>query len=209
LIRPLARMTVVLALGMITAFGLFWVMQALVGVTGKLGESSTKLSVDFVRLRRDTTPPPKKREPPKREKPEQPPPPPQMNMAKAMNPSEAVGEIVPMVDTGMQLEQATSLSTGGGGADSDVVPLVRVDPDYPPRAKRQGIEGWVALEFTISPVGTVQDVVVLEAKPSFIFDRAALRAVRKWRYNPKTKDGKTIARTGVKVRSRFELPKGR
>lgn len=207
--RSFASLFISLALGAVTAFGLFWVMQALVGATGELREAGTRLSVDFVRLRRDTTPEAKKREPPKREKPQQAPPPPEMNMAKAMNPSDAVGEIVPMVDTGMELEKATSLSTGSAGSDRDIVPLVRVDPEYPPRAKQQGISGWVELEFTISPVGTVQDAKVLASKPTYVFDRAALRAVRKWRYNPKTEDGKAVARPGVQVRIRFEPPRGR
>jgi len=205
---PLVRMLVAVALGVVTTFGLFWVMQALIGVSGELKEGGGRLSVDFVRLRRDTTPEMKKREPPKREKPEQAPPPPEMNMAKAMNPSDAAGEIVPIVDTGMQLEEATSLSAGGG-SDRDIVPLVRVDPEYPPRAKQQGIEGWVELRFTISPVGTIQDAVVTGSNPAYVFDQAALRAVRKWRYNPKTEGGVAVARSGVRVRLRFELPKGR
>jgi protein TonB len=195
-------------LGVLTAFGLFWVMQALIGVSGELKEGGVKLAVDFVRLRRDRAPEMKKREPPKREKPEQQPAPPQMNVAKNMSPGDVVGAIVPIVDTSMELEKATSLGTGAG-SDRDVVPLVRVDPEYPPRAKQQGVEGWVDIEFTISPVGTVQDAVVIGSNPSYVFDRAALRAVRKWRYNPKTEDGVAIARAGVQVRLRFEIPRGR
>ena len=58
------------ALGVLTAFGLFWAMQALVSVSGELKDAGKRLTVDFVRLRKDTTPQMKKREPPKREKPE-------------------------------------------------------------------------------------------------------------------------------------------
>lgn len=201
------RYVLTISLGIVTAFGLFWIMQALVGVTGELKEGGGALSVDYVRLKRDNTPETKKREPPKREKPKQQPPPPEMNMAKAMKPGDAVGEIAPMVDTGVELEKATSL--GAGGSDRDIVPLVRVDPDYPPRAKQRGIEGYVDIEFTISPVGTVQNPRVIGANPSFVFDRSALRAVRKWKYNPKIQNGVAVARAGVQVRLRFELPKGR
>jgi protein TonB len=204
----LVRFLIPVALGVLTAFGLFWVMQALIGVSGELQEGGGNLTVDFVRLRRDSTPDLKKREPPKREKPEQAPPPPELNMAKAINPSEATGDIVPLIDTSMELEKATSLS-GGAGSDRDVVPLVRVDPEYPARAKQQGVEGWVDLEFTISPVGTVQNPRVIGSNPSMVFDTAALQAVRKWRYNPKTENGVAVARTGIQVRLRFELAKGR
>ena len=197
------RFVLAVGLAMLTTFGLFWVMQALIGVSGELKEGGAPFSVEFVRLRRDKAPEMKKREPPKREKPEQPPPPPEMNLAKNIKPGEAVGEIVPMVDTALELERTTSL--GAGGADRDVVPLVRVDPDYPPRARQRGIEGYVDLEFTIGPVGTVENVRVIAANPPAVFDRAALRAVRRWRYNPQVVEGVAVAREGVRVRLRFEL----
>ena len=148
----------------------------------------------------------KKREPPKREKPEQPPPPPEMNLAKNINPSEAVGEIMPMADASVELGKATSLGAGGG--DSDVVPLVRVDPQYPPKAKQRRIEGWVDIQFTISPAGTVQDPKVVGANPPSVFEQSALRAVRRWRYSPKVVDGEAVARYGVGVRIRFLIGGG-
>jgi len=197
------RFLLAIGLALLTTFGLFWVMQALIGASGELQEGRPSPSVEFVRLRRDTTPEIKKREPPKREKPDQPPPPPEMNVAKNLKPSEAVGEIVPMVDTAMELGKATSLGAGGG--DRDIVPLVRVDPDYPARARQRGIEGYVDLMFTIGPVGTVENVKVIGASPPAVFDRAALRAVRRWRYNPQIVDGKAVPREGVKVRLRFQL----
>lgn len=197
---------VAIALGILTAFALFWTMQALISVTGELKGAGKRLSVDFVRLRKDTTPEMKKREPPKREKPDQPPPPPEMNMAKNLKPGDAVGEMVAMVDTGVELAKATSL--GVGGSDRDIVPLVRVDPDYPPRAKQRGIEGWVEVEFTITKVGTVRDEHVLKSNPSYVFDRAALQAVRRWRYNPQIKDGVAVEYAGQRTRFKFELPKG-
>jgi len=195
------RGVVVIALGIVTAFGLFWVMQALVTVTGTLGKAGGRSSIEFVRLRKDSTPETKEREPPKRQKPEQQPPPPDMNIAKAINPSGAVGNIVPMLDTAVELEQATNLS--GGGMDRAPVPLVRVDPEYPPRAKQQGIKGFVQVEFTITPVGTVSDAIILKSKPPYVFDRAALEAVRRWRYNPQVIDGKPAALPGQTVQFTF------
>jgi protein TonB len=202
-----ARFLVTVALGVLTAFALFWLMQFMVNVEGELKEGGGRLSVDYVRLKRDNTPELKKREPPKREKPKQQPPPPEMNMAKAMNPSEAVGEITPMIDTSAELEKVASL--GAGGADRSPVPLVRVDPEYPPRARARGIEGYVDIEFTISGVGTVQNARVIGSNPAIVFDRAALQAVRKWKYNPKIEGGVPVSQPGVQVRLRFELSSGR
>jgi protein TonB len=200
------RFSLAIALAMITTFALFWVMQALVGVSGELKEGRPSPRVEFVRLKRDTTPETKKREPPRREKPEQQPPPPEMNLAKNINPGDAVGEIVPMVDTAVELEKAMSLGAGGG--DSDVVPLVRVDPEYPAQAEQRRIEGWVDIEFTIGPAGTVESPKVIGAQPRGVFEQSALRAVRRWRYNPKIEDGVAVARPGIRVRLRFELGGG-
>lgn len=183
-------------------FGLFWVMQALVGVAGEMLEGGTSPVVDFVRLKRDTEPETKKRELPDRKPPEQPPPPPQIDFAKNLNPDSAVGEIVPMLDAKLELEAS---DLGSGGADRDVVPLVRVEPQYPMRAMQRGIEGWVELSFTISSAGTVTDVVVTASYPGTVFNRAAMQAVSKWKYNPKVENGEAVERKGIRQRLKFEL----
>ena len=201
-----SRLPVAIALALLVTFGLFWTMQALVGVSGELKEGRPSPSIEFVRLKRDSRPVEKKREPPKREKPEQQPPPPQMNIAKNMNPSDVVGDIMPMAGAEVELEKATSL--GAGSDDSDVVPLVRVDPTYPPKAKQRRIEGWVDIEFAISPAGTVEKPKVIGANPPTVFEQAALRAVRRWRYSPKVEDGKAVTRYGIKVRIQFLLGAG-
>jgi protein TonB len=94
---------------------------------------------------------------------------------------------------------------GTGGADRDAVPLVRIEPDYPMQARQRGQEGWVVLEFTISTAGTVKDVAVVASEPGTVFDRAAISAVRKWKYNPKIVGGKPVERPGVKIRLDFEM----
>jgi len=199
------RIVVSIVAGILMSFFLFWGMQALINVTGKLEEGRPDPRVEFVRLRKDSAPAMKEREPPKREKPQQPPPPPQMSMSQTINPGEAVSEISPMVDTSAEIAEAASLG-GGGSDDRDVVPLVRVDPDYPPTALQRRIEGYVDLEFTIGPAGSVEDARVIKARPPSVFDQAALRAVRRWRYNPRVEDGAAVSRPGVRVRLTFKLP---
>ncbi len=197
------RLLSFLAPACLITFALFWVMQVLVGVEGELEEAGRALAVDFVRLKKDRPPEEKKRERPDRKPPEQPPPPPEMNYAKNMNPDDAVGQIVPMLDASVELANATNL--GAGGADRDVVPMVRVEPQYPMRAAQRGIEGWVELRFTISKTGGVKDVVVTKAHPRRVFEKAAVSAVRKWKYNPKVENGEVVERPGVDVHLEFEL----
>jgi protein TonB len=197
------RLPIAIGLACVVTFGLFWSMQALIGMSQQLIEGKPPPSIEFVRLKRDNTPEEKKREPPKREKPEQQPPPPEMNLAKNMKPGDAVGDIMPMVDTAVELEKASSLGAGGG--DRDVVPLVRVDPQYPPQARQRRIEGWVDVEFTIGPAGTVVDPKVIGADPPGVFEQVTLRAVRRYRYNAKIVDGVAVARHGIQLRIRFKL----
>ncbi len=197
------RLFIAVGLACVVTFGLFWAMQALIGASAELKEGSSGASIEFVRLKRDRTPEVKKREPPKREKPEQQPPPPEMNLAKNMNPSDAVGEIMPMADKGVELEKASSLGAGGG--DRGVVPLVRVDPQYPPKAKQRRIEGWVDVEFSIGPAGTVENPKVIGSNPRGVFEEVTLRAVRRYRYNSKIVDGVAVAQHGIQLRIRFKL----
>ena len=102
-----------------------------------------------------------------------------------------------------------SLDTGGGfsmaSADGDAVPMVRVPPQYPERALQRGIEGRVLIEFTISKSGSVKDAKVVAYEPSKIFNKAALKAVKQWKYNPKIVNGKPVEQPGVRIAIPFKL----
>jgi protein TonB len=96
---------------------------------------------------------------------------------------------------------------GGGlsGIDTDVLPRVRVNPDYPPQAIARNIEGWVQVRFTVSAIGTVRDAVVVASEPGTTFDEAALKAIARWRYNPRVENGEAVERVGLQTIIRFEI----
>jgi protein TonB len=77
-----------------------------------------------------------------------------------------------------------------------------VAPTYPSDALKRGIEGWVELAFTVQPNGTVDDVEVRNASPAEIFDAAAVRAIRQWRFEPVQRNGKAVPQRAM-VRLRF------
>jgi protein TonB len=81
---------------------------------------------------------------------------------------------------------------GDFSANEDVVPLTRIAPQYPRKAALKGIEGWVKVEFTVLEDGSVADPVVLDAKPGRIFNRAATKAILRWKFRPKQVDGKPV-----------------
>jgi TonB family protein len=78
-------------------------------------------------------------------------------------------------------------------------------PEYPERALTQKISGSVTVEFTVSTSGDPIDVRVISAEPAGTFDRAAVAAVKRWRYEPLLIDNvpqEVPARTTI----RFNLP---
>ncbi|MEQ3659418.1 MAG: energy transducer TonB [Glaciecola sp.] len=84
-------------------------------------------------------------------------------------------------------------------------PLVRFPPDYPPVASREGIEGWVEMSFSIDTSGAVTNVEVTNSEPKRIFDRAARRALQRWKYQAKVVNGKAIEQHGLSVMLEFKL----
>jgi periplasmic protein TonB len=91
------------------------------------------------------------------------------------------------------------------GVDRDAAPLVRVDPEYPPRELARGTEGRVLVRFTVTAAGTVRDASVVSSEPRGVFDKAALDAIARWRYNPRVEGGTAVERVGLQAVIRFEV----
>jgi TonB family protein len=75
-----------------------------------------------------------------------------------------------------------------------VTPLVlehRVEPVYPPDASQYGIQGSVSLRAIVGEDGVVREVTVIKGSP--VLARAAVEAVKKWRYRPLLLNGKPTA----------------
>lgn len=63
-------------------------------------------------------------------------------------------------------------------------PLSTPAPRYPVDALRAAQSGEVQVEFTVSPDGSVSEARVVRANPPRVFDREAVAAVRRWRFEP-------------------------
>lgn len=198
------RALISILVGAVIAFGLFVVMAKLVENDGKAQEALEEIPViDIVmqkpddeiqtRIRKPPPPPPPPQEPPKVEL---------VEPDQADPDNTGFSLALPAVDTG-----GISTAIGGVGAmrDGDAAPIVRIPPEYPPQASRDGKEGWVRLSFTINEVGGVEDVEVIDADPKRIFDRNAKRALRKWKYRPKIVDGIAEKQYGLEVQLDFKL----
>jgi protein TonB len=75
---------------------------------------------------------------------------------------------------------------------------------YPAWARDKGVEGAVVLSIEILRDGRVGQVLVKESSRAVVLDEAARAAVRKWRFQPATDAGTTIASWAV-VTYRFSL----
>jgi len=188
-----------LAFGTAFMLLLFWVMWSLVSVPVDVAEMRQATRVEFTRMRQDTEAQKKQQEKPQPDKPPPVPEVPQIDFAKG-SVENNVAQLTPTVDA----NSAMSKMKMTAGSDRDIVPLVRINPDYPPRALSRGIQGWVIVQFTISATGTVKDQIVVDSSNK-IFDDAALKAIGRWRYNPKVEEGVAVERKGVQTKLVFQL----
>lgn len=197
-----ARWSVSLLAALVVTCGLFYLMARLVDGDGLARLTvPPRFVVDFVRVAREETEIERDRRPPPPQPEEAEPPPPALPKFAFDKPAAAVPGVtanlprLPDVRTDL-----SGFAVGDGGT-----PLVRVSPIYPIRAANRGIEGWVEIEFTIERDGGVILARVVDAEPSAIFNRSALRAVSQWRYRPPTQDGRPVRRDGVRVVIEFQL----
>jgi TonB family protein len=77
---------------------------------------------------------------------------------------------------------------GGNVAKANLVD--RVDPVYPEEARAARMDGDVLLHIVLATDGTIKDLHVVSGDP--ILAKAALEAVKQWRYKPTLLNGKTV-----------------
>ena len=198
----LGRYVISIVTGVAITLSLLFVMQLLIA-TGKtaLTKPRERAKLEFVRIKRnenlnlqDLTP----EKPPK--PPETPPETPPQDM-------DNIDPDAPTIDISRPTISANTEIGGPGGmniAEGDYLPIVRVAPVYPSRALSRGLEGFVDMSFTVTETGTVINPIVLQSTSS-LFERAATRAVLKFKYKPRVVDGIPVAVSGVKTRITFEL----
>lgn len=70
--------------------------------------------------------------------------------------------------------------------DKEIIdsPLNKPAPEYPERALDANVEGSVRIAVTVAPDGRVIEATVIDSSPEGWFEKAALDAVKKWKYRP-------------------------
>ena len=197
----IARYAFAIATGTIVTLGLLYLMQFLIESGEKaLVNPGKKYYLEFVRVKRNETVNTEDLTPEKPPKPQDVPDVPPQEM-DAVDPNAPTINIPPPT-----VASDTSVAGPGGMniAEGDYLPIVRVAPVYPARALARGIEGYVDMEFTVTTTGTVINPIVVFST-SGLFNRAAERAVLKFKYKPRVVDGQPVEVPGVRTRITFKI----
>lgn len=83
----------------------------------------------------------------------------------------------------------------GGDLGSQV--LSARPPSYPIDARRRQEQGVVRLRLLVGPDGRVSDIEIASSSGSASLDRAALGAVKHWRWKPQVRNGSPVAVRGI------------
>ena len=203
-LKPQLRYLSALILGVLISLGLFFLMQSLIDS----GEQNTNASsegqiMEFIRIREDETLTIKDRRKPQKPKPpKEPPPPPKLIVEKQVKPTMNRIKIeIPNIDLPSIAGGGPFLGNWAGNplAEGDVLPIVRIDPQWPREALVEGIEGYVVVEVTIGADGSVKDVRVIQSEPRRMFDRNVIRAVLKWKFKPRIINGVPVERKAIQM----------
>jgi protein TonB len=77
-------------------------------------------------------------------------------------------------------------------------------PKYPRRARKLGYQGVVILEVLVNDNGKVNDIKILESSGHKILDKAAVSSVKRWMFEPGTRNGEKV-KMWVRIPIRFKL----
>ena len=198
----LGRYAFSIVVGTAITFSLLFVMHLLIEhAEDAISTEKVRHQLDFVRVKRNETLNTEDFTP------EKPPKPPELPPEVPPQDMDTVDPNAPTINIPPPTVAANVDIGGPGGmniAEGDYLPIVRVAPVYPARALSRGVEGYVDMGFTVTTTGTVTDPVVLFSTSS-LFERAATRAVLKFKYKPRVVDGIPVDVPNVKTRITFKI----
>lgn len=203
--NSLLRWVLSLLLGILTTMVTFWFMNFMINSDdNRMNDSSIYKVIDFVSITKKIQEPEIKKElPPEPQK--------QKKLPKVPNQVQKRQNVNEMKQTSLNLDMpklSNNMGTGGNGPkilasmqiskiDSVLTPIVQINPIYPAREKRMGVEGYVKVQLEVDETGHVLSVKIVESEPQGAFDRSVTRALKKWKFRPKTLNGKAVPQTGV------------
>ncbi|EIK0774245.1 MULTISPECIES: energy transducer TonB [Vibrio] len=172
-------------------------------------EASEAVRFDMVMVENDADVQRRQRSVPEQPEPPQAPEP--MDLSQADTQMEPMSQMTPVsalgLNTALEGIAISAPNLKGTMGNQQALPLYRVDPRYPSKALKRRVEGYVIMRFTIDATGRPKDIEVIEAEPERMFEREAIRALKKWKYQPKVEDGVSIEQFGQTAKVEFKLAK--
>lgn len=99
---------------------------------------------------------------------------------------------------------AADAAMSEGTVDTKPRVISRGPLEYPPSAAKKRIKGYVVVNLLIAKDGSVELAKVIASSPAGIFDQAALRGVRSWRFAPAKYKGNPV-KVWAKQKVRFDF----
>lgn len=193
-------------------FGLFFVFIVVIemnedGMVQKNEPKKAPLNFEVQKIEK-AKPKPKPKPKPKETKPK----------PKKAAPTPNIGSSLSGIDTGLESFMSDDMGMDDsllGDVGKDVVmsensvdvapkPSSRSAMEYPKKARKMAITGYVLLNLLVNANGNVVKVKVLESEPSGIFDDVAISGVKSWKFAPAQYKGKPV-KVWAKQKIRFDL----
>ncbi len=193
-------------------FGLFFVFIVVIemnedGMLPKKEKTTTPMNFEVQKVVKHK-PKPKPKPKPKKSKPK----------AHRAAPTPNLGSNLSGIDTGLESFMGADTNMDDsllGNVGKDVVmsegsvdkapsPMQRSAMEYPKKAKKMGIKGYVLLNLLIDAQGNVKKVKVLESEPAGVFDDVAVAGVKNWKFSPGEYKGKAV-KVWAKQKIRFDF----
>lgn len=101
-------------------------------------------------------------------------------------------------------DMAADAAMSEGTVDSKPRVISRGPLEYPAAAAKKRIKGYVVVNLLIGKDGSVELAKVVASSPAGVFDQAALRGVRSWRFAPAKYKGNPV-KVWAKQKVRFDF----
>ena len=187
-------------LSFVAAFLIFLLMQFLIStdVFDKKKDDDVSF-LEFIRINSDDSLQERDRKVPDRPKPEKRPPPTpdielkqETTMVRPNLDIELPNFSVPTDFSGAFLGNLDNL----GGTSSALIPMVKVQAQCPLQAIQGGINGTIQIYLIVNPNGKVSNARVVRDTNNKIFNKQALKAIRRWQFKPKIINGIPVEQAG-------------
>jgi protein TonB len=94
-----------------------------------------------------------------------------------------------------------------GEVDQMPIPVFKMEPVYPYRARRLKVSGEVKVKFLVDERGHVGRVKILSSRPAGVFDKSVLKALPSWKFSPGKIRGNAVS-TWVVTTIEFKMDRG-